>query len=89
MACIDAGAGVIVHNHIDIVEGAAVAVADRYREGWDPVLAKHPEALVYDHQRRRRRGHPLRAHHAARGERRARGGHRRPGSVDWIAVRRT
>jgi 3-keto-5-aminohexanoate cleavage enzyme len=45
-ACLDAGAA-IVHNHIDLVEGDAAAVADRYEEGWAPVLAKHPDALLY------------------------------------------
>jgi uncharacterized protein (DUF849 family) len=44
-ACIDAGAA-IVHNHIDIV-GDATTVAARYREGWDPVLADRPDALLY------------------------------------------
>jgi len=44
-ACFDAGAA-IVHNHIDIV-GDAATVAARYREGWDPVLADRPDALLY------------------------------------------
>ena len=44
-ACFDAGAA-IVHNHIDIV-GDAATVAARYREGWEPVLAERPDALVY------------------------------------------
>jgi uncharacterized protein (DUF849 family) len=42
--CIDAGAAV-VHNHIDRF-GTADAVAARYREGWDPVLAARPDALL-------------------------------------------
>jgi uncharacterized protein (DUF849 family) len=46
IACIDAGAA-IVHNHIDLVDDDAGTVADRYCEGWDPVLARHPDALLY------------------------------------------
>ena len=46
LACFDAGAA-IVHNHIDVMGGAADAVAARYREGWDPVLAQRPDALLY------------------------------------------
>ena len=53
LACLDAGAA-IVHNHIDIV-GDAATVAARYREGWDPVLAERPDALLYPHHQRRRR----------------------------------
>jgi uncharacterized protein (DUF849 family) len=46
LACIEAGAAV-VHNHIDragITEGEA---AERYLEGWRPVLAERPDALLY------------------------------------------
>jgi len=46
VACIGAGAA-IVHNHIDLVEGDGGAVADRYEEGWAPVLARHPDAILY------------------------------------------
>jgi 3-keto-5-aminohexanoate cleavage enzyme len=45
LACIDAGA-VVVHNHIDMF-GDPLEAAARYREGWDPVLAAHPDALLY------------------------------------------
>jgi 3-keto-5-aminohexanoate cleavage enzyme len=45
LACIDAGAAV-VHNHIDMF-GDPLEAAARYREGWDPVLAAHPDALLY------------------------------------------
>jgi uncharacterized protein (DUF849 family) len=45
LACFDAGAAV-VHNHIDLF-GAADEAAARYREGWDPVLAARPDALLY------------------------------------------
>jgi 3-keto-5-aminohexanoate cleavage enzyme len=46
LACFDAGAA-IVHNHIDVMGGDADTVAARYREGWDPVLAVRPDALLY------------------------------------------
>ena len=46
LACFDAGAA-IVHNHIDVMGGDPDAVAARYREGWDPVLAARPDALLY------------------------------------------
>ena len=45
LACFDAGAAV-VHNHIDRF-GTAEEAAARYREGWDPVLAQRPDALLY------------------------------------------
>jgi len=45
LACFDAGAAV-VHNHIDLF-GTADEAATRYREGWDPVLAARPDALLY------------------------------------------
>jgi 3-keto-5-aminohexanoate cleavage enzyme len=46
LACLEAGAS-IIHNHIDrngINEDQAVA---RYLEGWRPVLAQRPDALLY------------------------------------------
>jgi 3-keto-5-aminohexanoate cleavage enzyme len=45
LACFDAGAAV-VHNHVDRF-GTADEAAARYREGWDPVLAVRPDALLY------------------------------------------
>jgi len=46
LACIEAGAA-IVHNHIDRYGiGVDEAVA-RYLEGWAPVLAARPDALLY------------------------------------------
>jgi 3-keto-5-aminohexanoate cleavage enzyme len=45
LACFDAGAAV-VHNHVDRF-GTADEAAARYREGWDPVLAARPDALLY------------------------------------------
>ncbi|HEY3672284.1 MAG TPA: 3-keto-5-aminohexanoate cleavage protein [Acidimicrobiia bacterium] len=45
LACFDAGAAV-VHNHVDLF-GTAEEAAARYREGWDPVLAARPDALLY------------------------------------------
>jgi uncharacterized protein (DUF849 family) len=44
-ACFDIGAA-IVHNHIDFF-GAGDAAAARYLEGWEPVLAARPDALLY------------------------------------------
>ena len=45
LACFDAGAAV-VHNHIDMF-GDADEAAARYREGWEPILAARPDALLY------------------------------------------
>lgn len=46
LACLGAGAA-IVHNHIDRYGiGVDEAVA-RYLEGWTPVLAERPDALLY------------------------------------------
>jgi 3-keto-5-aminohexanoate cleavage enzyme len=44
-ACFDIGAAV-VHNHIDFF-GTGEAAAARYLEGWQPVLAARPDALLY------------------------------------------
>jgi 3-keto-5-aminohexanoate cleavage enzyme len=44
-ACFDLGAA-IVHNHIDFF-GTGEAAAARYLEGWQPVLATRPDALLY------------------------------------------
>ena len=44
-SCFDLGAA-IVHNHIDFF-GAADAAAARYLEGWQPVVAARPDALLY------------------------------------------
>lgn len=45
LACFDAGAAV-VHNHVDLF-GTGDEAAARYREAWDPILAKRPDALLY------------------------------------------
>ena len=45
LACFEAGAAV-VHNHVDMF-GTGDEAAARYREGWDPVLAARPDALLY------------------------------------------
>ena len=45
LACLEAGAA-IVHNHIDQL-GDGAAAAARYLEGWRPVLAARPEAVLY------------------------------------------
>ncbi len=46
LACFDAGAA-IVHNHIDRVGVDEAVAAERYLEGWGPVLAARPDALLY------------------------------------------
>jgi uncharacterized protein (DUF849 family) len=46
LACLRAGAA-IVHNHIDGAGLSGQEAAERYREGWAPVLAARPEALLY------------------------------------------
>lgn len=46
LACLEAGAA-IVHNHIDGFGMPGGAAAERYLEGWGPVLAKRPDALLY------------------------------------------
>jgi uncharacterized protein (DUF849 family) len=46
LACIDAGAA-IVHNHIDRVMVPGDESAARYLEGWEPVFAARPDALLY------------------------------------------
>jgi 3-keto-5-aminohexanoate cleavage enzyme len=46
LACMDAGAA-IIHNHIDRVGITEVEAAERYLEGWRPVLAARPDALLY------------------------------------------
>lgn len=44
--CLDAGAA-IVHNHVDVLMVDGEVAAERYLEGWRPVLTERPEALVY------------------------------------------
>ena len=46
LACLEAGAA-IVHNHIDIAGVPGDESAARYLEGWRPVLAERPDALIY------------------------------------------
>ena len=46
LACLEAGAS-IVHNHIDRFGGTGDETAARYLEGWRPVLAARPDALLY------------------------------------------
>ncbi|MEO8603262.1 MAG: 3-keto-5-aminohexanoate cleavage protein [bacterium] len=45
LACLAAGAA-IVHNHVDQI-GDGAAAAARYLEGWRPVLAARPDAILY------------------------------------------
>lgn len=46
LACIEAGAA-IIHNHIDVAGVSAEEAAERYLEGWRPVHAARPDALLY------------------------------------------
>ena len=46
LACLGAGAA-IVHNHIDQFGSPAPVAAERYLEGWRPVLARRPDAILY------------------------------------------
>jgi 3-keto-5-aminohexanoate cleavage enzyme len=45
LECLTAGAA-IVHNHVDVMSGGD-AIAARQLEGWRPVLAKRPDAILY------------------------------------------
>jgi uncharacterized protein (DUF849 family) len=45
LACLEAGAAV-VHNHVDLMYGGE-AIAARQLEGWRPVLARRPDAILY------------------------------------------
>lgn len=46
LRCFGAGAA-IVHNHIDAFAVDGQVAAERYLEGWRPVLAERPDALFY------------------------------------------
>ena len=46
LVCLGAGAA-IVHNHIDRFGATVDEAVERYLEGWRPVLAARPDALVY------------------------------------------
>jgi len=46
LACMAAGAA-IVHNHIDDFSRTGVAAAERYLEGWRPVVRERPDAILY------------------------------------------
>lgn len=46
LACTEAGAA-IVHNHIDRFGVSIDEAVERYLEGWEPVLAARPDALLY------------------------------------------
>jgi uncharacterized protein (DUF849 family) len=45
LACIAAGAA-IIHNHIDLPGATVKDAVARYQEGWRPVLAARPDALI-------------------------------------------
>jgi 3-keto-5-aminohexanoate cleavage enzyme len=46
LACMTAGAA-IVHNHIDDFARTGAAAAERYLEGWRPVVRARPDAILY------------------------------------------
>ncbi|HEV7732247.1 MAG TPA: 3-keto-5-aminohexanoate cleavage protein [Candidatus Binatia bacterium] len=46
LACMTAGAA-IVHNHIDDFSRTGADAAERYLEGWRPVVAERPDAILY------------------------------------------
>jgi 3-keto-5-aminohexanoate cleavage enzyme len=46
LRCFEAGAA-IVHNHVDVFMVEGEVAAERYLEGWRPVLAQRPDALLY------------------------------------------
>jgi uncharacterized protein (DUF849 family) len=46
LACLEAGAG-IIHTHIDGYELTGDAAVARYMEGWAPVQAARPDAILY------------------------------------------
>src|SRR6266849_3494758 len=46
LRCCAAGAA-IVHSHIDDFSLNGAAAAERYLEGWQPVLRERPDAIVY------------------------------------------
>ena len=46
LRCLDAGAAVI-HTHAPRVDADAAAAAALYLEHFEPVLAEHPDALLY------------------------------------------
>ena len=46
LACLDAGAA-ILHTHVDDFSLAGAAAAERYLEGWRPILRERPNAILY------------------------------------------
>jgi 3-keto-5-aminohexanoate cleavage enzyme len=46
LSCFAAGAAVL-HNHIDLMGASEDETVARYLEGWRPILAARPDALVY------------------------------------------
>jgi len=46
LRCLAAGAA-IVHNHVDEVAADGARAAARYLEGWRPILAARPDAILY------------------------------------------
>jgi 3-keto-5-aminohexanoate cleavage enzyme len=46
LACMKAGAA-IVHNHIDDISRTGGAAAERYLEGWRPIVQERSDAILY------------------------------------------
>src|SRR5262245_35400933 len=46
LRCMAAGAG-IIHNHIDDFSLNGAAAAERYLQGWRPVVRERAEAILY------------------------------------------
>jgi uncharacterized protein (DUF849 family) len=46
LCCLAAGAA-IVHNHVDDFALTGTAAAERYLEGWRPVMRERPDAILY------------------------------------------
>jgi uncharacterized protein (DUF849 family) len=46
LECVEAGAA-IIHGHIDDIRLSGLAAAERYSEGWKPVRAARPDAILY------------------------------------------
>src|SRR5205807_9048736 len=57
LACF-AGGAAIVHNHVDRFGIDDRAAAARYLEGWEPVVAERPDALLYPTVNPRADGEP-------------------------------
>ena len=46
LRCMEAGAA-IIHNHIDDFSLSGAAAAERYLEGWRPIVSNQADAILY------------------------------------------